>query len=157
MFHELDIVLENLPPRLVHLPEYIDHEADLGRREKAQGPGRSLSIVRSYGVNKSMCPLAPLPQRNPYPLSGFRTGKYSKWAWNGGVPFLTHVSSFLQFERIIRAPRHLWRLRRTLQGLGGALTVEDTLEAQFLCGFHQTFQNKILWLALTWGSAGTLR
>ena len=37
MFHELDIVLENLPVVLVHLPEYINHEADLGRREKAQG------------------------------------------------------------------------------------------------------------------------
>ena len=35
MFHELDTVLENLPAVLVHLPEYIDHEADLGLREKA--------------------------------------------------------------------------------------------------------------------------
>ena len=37
MFHELDIVPENLPAVLEHLPEYINHEADLGRREKAQG------------------------------------------------------------------------------------------------------------------------
>ena len=35
MFHELDIVLENLPAVVEHLPEYISHEADLGRREKA--------------------------------------------------------------------------------------------------------------------------
>ena len=37
MFHELDIALENLPAVLLHLPEYINNEADLGRREKAQG------------------------------------------------------------------------------------------------------------------------
>ena len=36
MFHELDIVLENLPVVLLHLPEYINNEADLGRREKAR-------------------------------------------------------------------------------------------------------------------------
>ena len=43
MFHELDIVLENLPAVLEHLPEYINHEADLGRREKAQGLFDALS------------------------------------------------------------------------------------------------------------------
>ena len=37
MFHELDIVLENLPDVLLHLLQYIDNEADLGRREKAEG------------------------------------------------------------------------------------------------------------------------
>ena len=37
MFHELDIVLENLLAVVEHLPEYISHEADLGRREKAEG------------------------------------------------------------------------------------------------------------------------
>ena len=35
MFHELDIVLENMPAA-----ECINHEADLGRREKAQGRKR---------------------------------------------------------------------------------------------------------------------
>mmetsp|Transcript_99400 Transcript_99400/g.167556 ORF Transcript_99400/g.167556 Transcript_99400/m.167556 type:complete len:375 (+) Transcript_99400:1-1125(+) len=43
MFHELDIVLENLPAVVEHLPEYISHEADLGRREKAQGLFDALS------------------------------------------------------------------------------------------------------------------
>ena len=43
MFHELDIVLENLPAVLLHLPEYINHEADLGRRKKAQGLFDALS------------------------------------------------------------------------------------------------------------------
>ena len=43
MFHELDIVLENLPAILEHLPEYINHEADLGWREKAQGLFDALS------------------------------------------------------------------------------------------------------------------
>ena len=37
IFHELDIVLENLPAVLEHLSDYISHEADLGRWEKAQG------------------------------------------------------------------------------------------------------------------------
>ena len=37
MFHELDIVLENLPVALLHLPEYINNEATLGCREKAEG------------------------------------------------------------------------------------------------------------------------
>ena len=35
MFHELDIVLENLAAVLEHLSGYINHEVDLGRREKA--------------------------------------------------------------------------------------------------------------------------
>ena len=43
MLHELDIVLENLPAVVEHLPEYISHEADLGRREKAQGLFDALS------------------------------------------------------------------------------------------------------------------
>ena len=43
MFHELDIVLENLLAVLEHLPEYINHEAELGRREKAQGLFDALS------------------------------------------------------------------------------------------------------------------
>ena len=43
MFHELDIVLENMPAVVEHLPEYISHEADLGRREKAQGLFDALS------------------------------------------------------------------------------------------------------------------
>ena len=43
MFHELDIVLENLPAVLVHPPEYIDHEADVGGREKAEGLFDALS------------------------------------------------------------------------------------------------------------------
>ena len=37
MFHELDIVLENLHAVLLHLPEYIEIEADSGRRDKAAG------------------------------------------------------------------------------------------------------------------------
>ena len=37
IFHELDIVLENLPAVLLHLSEYINNEADLGRRGKAKG------------------------------------------------------------------------------------------------------------------------
>ena len=43
MFHEPDIVLENLPLVILHLPEYINHEADVGRREKAQGLFDALS------------------------------------------------------------------------------------------------------------------
>ena len=43
MFHELDIVLQNLRAVLVHLPEFINHEADLGRRENAQGLFDALS------------------------------------------------------------------------------------------------------------------
>ena len=43
MFHELDVVLENLPAVLLHVPEYINHEADLGRREKGQGLFDALS------------------------------------------------------------------------------------------------------------------
>ena len=37
MFYELDIVLENVPAVLLHLLEYINNEADLGCREKAEG------------------------------------------------------------------------------------------------------------------------
>ena len=37
MFHESDMILENLRAVLLHLPEYINNEADLGRREKAEG------------------------------------------------------------------------------------------------------------------------
>ena len=37
LFHELDIVLENLPATLLRLTEYIHNEVDLGRREKAEG------------------------------------------------------------------------------------------------------------------------
>ena len=37
MFHELGIVLENLPAVLLHLPKYIEIEADCGRRDKAEG------------------------------------------------------------------------------------------------------------------------
>ena len=37
MFHELDIVLDNLRAALLHLPEYINNEANLGRRDKARG------------------------------------------------------------------------------------------------------------------------
>ena len=37
MFHELDIVLENLPAFLLPLPEYIEVEVDSGRRDKAEG------------------------------------------------------------------------------------------------------------------------
>ena len=37
MFHKLDIVLENLPCVLLHLPENIEIEADSGRRDKAEG------------------------------------------------------------------------------------------------------------------------
>ena len=36
MFHELDIVLENFRAVLLHLPKYINNEADLGHREKAK-------------------------------------------------------------------------------------------------------------------------
>ena len=43
MFHELDIPLENLRAVLVYFPEYINHEADLGRTEKAQGLFDALS------------------------------------------------------------------------------------------------------------------
>ena len=43
MFHELDIVSDNLPVVLLHLPEYTNHEAGLGRREKAQGLFDALS------------------------------------------------------------------------------------------------------------------
>ena len=43
MFQEPDIVLENLPAVAEHLPEYISHEVDLGRREKAQGLFDALS------------------------------------------------------------------------------------------------------------------
>ena len=37
MFHELDIVLENSLAVLLHPPECINNEADLGRREKVEG------------------------------------------------------------------------------------------------------------------------
>ena len=37
MFHELDIVLENLPAILLHLAEYIEIQADSGQRDKAEG------------------------------------------------------------------------------------------------------------------------
>ena len=37
VFHELDIVLENLPDVLLHLPEYIEIEANSRRRDKAEG------------------------------------------------------------------------------------------------------------------------
>ena len=37
MFHELDIVLENLPVILLHLAEYIEIEVDSGQRDKAEG------------------------------------------------------------------------------------------------------------------------
>ena len=37
MFYELDIVLENLLAVLLHLPEYIEVEADSRRRDKAEG------------------------------------------------------------------------------------------------------------------------
>ena len=37
MFHELDIVLGNLPTVLLHIPEYINDNTNLGRREKAEG------------------------------------------------------------------------------------------------------------------------
>ena len=43
VFHELDVVLENSPAVVLHLPEYIDNEADLGRREKAEGLLETLS------------------------------------------------------------------------------------------------------------------
>ena len=43
VFHALDIVLENLLAALLHLPEYINHEVDLGRREKAPGLFDALS------------------------------------------------------------------------------------------------------------------
>ena len=37
MFHEVDIVLQNLPAVLLHKPEYFNNEVDLGCREKAEG------------------------------------------------------------------------------------------------------------------------
>ena len=37
MFQELDVVLENLPGVVSHRPEYINNEADVGQREKAEG------------------------------------------------------------------------------------------------------------------------
>ena len=37
MCHELDIVLENILVVLLHNPEYIEIEADCGRRDKADG------------------------------------------------------------------------------------------------------------------------
>ena len=70
--------------------------------------GRSLSIVESDGVNRSMC-TPPPTSPNPHPLSGFCIGKYSKWSWNGGFSFLLQVSLFLQFERIIPALQCLRR------------------------------------------------
>ena len=36
-FLELDIVLQNLPAFLLHSLEYVNNEADLGCREKAEG------------------------------------------------------------------------------------------------------------------------
>ena len=36
-FHELHVVLENSPAVVSHLPEYINGDVDLGRREKAEG------------------------------------------------------------------------------------------------------------------------
>ena len=43
MFNEFDIVLENLPAILLHIPEYINNEADLRRRDKAQSLFDALS------------------------------------------------------------------------------------------------------------------
>ena len=42
-------------------------------------------------------------------LSGFCTGRYSKWSWSGVSSFLLQVSLFPQFKRIIPALRHLRR------------------------------------------------
>ena len=38
-------------------------------------------------------------------LSGFCTGRYSKWSWSGVFSFLLQVSLFVQFKRIIPALR----------------------------------------------------
>ena len=62
--------------------------------------GRSLSIVESNGVNRSMC----TPSHSVVSI-----GKYSKWSWNGVFSFLLQVAMFLRLKRIIPALRHALR------------------------------------------------
>ena len=51
MFHELDMVVENLPAVLLHLPENITDEAHLGRREKTHGLFNALSHPPPFQVH----------------------------------------------------------------------------------------------------------
>ena len=54
-------------------------------------------------------------------LSGFCTGRYSKWSWSGVFPLL-QVSLFLQFKRIIPALRRALRCACVaLIDIGGSL------------------------------------
>ena len=77
--------------------------------------GRSLSIVESDGVNKSMPPPPPThTQPNPHPLSGFCTGKYSDGHGMVIFPSCCKFHCFLQFESIIPA---LWCLQRACVAL----------------------------------------